>query len=103
VKRIVKSFTFWFIVLAILGILSHQIGQDSKSIVLIGFNPFLNILADNVITREFMNSGLVVTCGTIAEKISIYWYIGSFLTMVLYGCILDLLKCLIIKIRKTRK
>jgi len=99
-KRIVKSFTFWFIVIAILGILSHQIGQDSKSIVLIGINPILNTLADYEVTREFMNSGFVVKCGTIAGEISIYWYIGSFLTMLLYGCILDLLKCLINKKNK---
>ena len=83
--------------MSLLGILLHQIGQDSKSIVLIGFNPILKMLSYNDVAREFMNLGFSVKCETIAGKISIYWYIGSVITMAFYGIILDLIKCLIIK------
>ena len=101
-KRIFKSFTFWLIVISLFGILLHQIGQDSKSIVLIGFNPILKTLSNNDVAREFMNLGFAVKCDTIAGEISIYWYIGSVITMAFYGFILDLIKCLIIRISKRK-
>jgi len=101
-KRIFKSFTFWLIVISLFGILLHQIGQDSKSIVLIGFNPILKTLSYSDAVREFMNSGFAVKCETIAGEISIYWYIGSVITLAFYGFILDLLKCFIVKINKRR-
>jgi len=99
-KRIFKSFTFWFIVISLLSIILHQIGQDSKSVVLIGFNPILKMLSYNDVAREFMNLGFSVKCETIAGEISIYWYIGSVITMAFYGIILDLIKCIIIKISR---
>ena len=102
-KRIFKSFTFWFIVMSLLGILLHQIGQDSKSIVLIGFNPILKTLSNNDVAREFMNLGFAVKCDTIAGEISIYWYIGSVITMAFYGFIIDLIKCFVVKINKRRR
>lgn len=44
----------------------HQIGQDSKSIVLIRFNPLLNIIADSQgPLYSLMDSGLQVPCNTI--------------------------------------
>ena len=99
-KRIFKSFVFWSTVLSFLGIILHLNGQDSKSIVLIGFNPILKILSYNDAAREFMNSGFFVKCETIAGEISIYWYIGSVITMAFYGFVLDLIKYLITKIRR---
>lgn len=96
-KRIFKSFTFWFIVISLFGIILHQIGQDSKSIVLIGFNPILKMLSYSDAAREFMNSGFAVKCETIAGEISIYWYFGSFITMAFYGFFLDLIKYFIKK------
>lgn len=44
-KKIIKSFTFWFFLIALFEIYMHQIGQDSKSIVLIGLNPILSIIS----------------------------------------------------------
>ena len=102
-KRIFKSFTFWFIVISLFGILLHQIGQDSKSIVLIGFNPILKTLSYSDAAREFMNLGFAIKCETIAGEISIYWYIGSVITMASYGFILDLIKCFVVKINKRRR
>lgn len=92
-NKVVKSFTFWFMLIAVFEIIMHQIGQDSKNIVLIGFNPILNMIAgSNGFINNFMQSGLQISCNTIVGQISIYWYIGSFLTFGVYGGILDLIK-----------
>ena len=88
-KKIVKTFTFWFLILAILEIYMHQIGQDSKSIILIYLNPILRILSRSDAGSAFMNSGLQVSSETIMGHISVYWYIGSVLTFIIYGLILD--------------
>lgn len=91
-KRILKSCTFWSIILSACVIWQHQIGRDSKSIVLISLNPILNALAMDDVTRTFMNSGFSVPCNTITGEISIYWYIASFLTFLSFGMILDLIR-----------
>ncbi len=88
-KKLFKSFAFWFVILAILEIYMHQIGQDSKSIVLIYFNPVLRAISRSDIGSAFMNSGLQVSSRTIIGHISIYWYIGSVVTFIIYGLILD--------------
>lgn len=91
-KKIFKSFTFYFVLLSIVAIYMHQIGQDSKSIILISFNPLLNMLASSDTACVFMNSGFEVPCDTIMGSISIYWYIGCVVSMTLYGVILDTIK-----------
>lgn len=83
-KRLSKSFTFWFLIASIIIIAAHQMGHDSKSIVLIGLNPILNHLPN-----EIMNAGLQISCNTISGSISIYWYIASILSMLFYGIVLD--------------
>lgn len=88
-KKAFKSFTFWFIILAIFEIYQHQIGRDSKSIILIYMNPILRIISRSDIGRNFMNSGMMISSKTIMESISIYWYIGSVVTCIVYGLILD--------------
>lgn len=81
----------------------HQVGQDSKSIVLIGFNPLLNMIADSQIPLyDLMDSGWQVPCNTITGQISIYWYIGSVLTFLLYGLLLDGIKMLFRKFNQKR-
>ena len=70
--------------------------------MLIGFNPILKTLSNNDVAREFMNLGIAVKCETIAGEISIYWYIGSVITMAFYGFIFDLIKSLLIRISKHR-
>ena len=99
-KKIFKTCTFWFMVIALLIIFMHQIGQDSKSIMLIGFNPVLNMIASNEALNQFMQSGPEVTCNTIVGTISIYWYIGSVLTLMGYGLCLDGFWWLIKKMNK---
>lgn len=88
-KKIFKSFAFWFVILAVWEIYMHQVGQDSKSIVLIYLNPVLRIMSRSDILSAFMNSGPQVASRTISGSISIYWYIGSIVTFIVYGLILD--------------
>lgn len=82
----------------------HQIGQDSKSIVLIGFNPLLNMIADSQGSfYTLMDSGWQVPCNTITGQISIYWYAGSVLTFLLYGIVLDGIKMLFRKFNRKKQ
>ena len=81
----------------------HQIGQDSKSIVLIGFNPLLNMIADSQGSLYgLMGSGWQVPCNTITGHISIYWYIGSVVTFLFYGIVLDGINLLFHKLMRNR-
>lgn len=102
-KKIFKSFVFWFVILAVFEIYMHQVGQDSKSIVLIHLNPILRIISRSDIVSAFMNSGLQVSSGTITGHISIYWYIGSIVTFIIYGLILDGFRYLLGRISNSTK
>jgi hypothetical protein len=94
-SRWFKSFSFWFVVLSALVIVSHQIGRDPKSIVLISLNPILNLISDSEAGRQFMNLGPKIAIRTIIGEISIYWYIGSLVSFLMYGLLLDGLKRLL--------
>ena len=94
-KKIMKKATFWFCIVAILIILTNMLGNDDKNIILIGLNPILNSMP-----LEFMNSGPKFDVFDGGRDISVYWYIGSFITMMLYGIIIDMVIC---TIRKTKK
>lgn len=91
-RRIVNSFTFWALILSIVVIIMHQIGQDSKSIILIGLNPILELMSKSEACNKFMNSGMKVGCASIEGEISILWYIGAVITNLIYGVVLDLAK-----------
>lgn len=84
-KKIYKTFTFYFILIGIVVVLLNVLGIDDMNIFMIGFNPILNLLDDSKAIRDFMNSG------------SYLWQIASFITNVLYGLILDFIR---IKIKK---
>lgn len=99
-KKIMKSFTFWCLIISVIETFMHQIGQDSKSIVLIGFNPLLNMIADSQGSLyDLMGSGWQVPCNTINGQISI---IGSVLTFLFYGIVLDGIKMLFRKFNRKR-
>ena len=103
-KKIMKSFIFWCLIISVFEIFMHQIGQDSKSIVLIGFNPILNMISDSQgFLYDFMGSGWQVPCNTITGQISICWYMGSVLTFLLYGIVLDGIKMLFRKFNRKRQ
>lgn len=77
-KRILKSCTFWFLIIAILINVNHLLGYDEKRIILIGFNPILNkFLGGSKEICDFMNSYKYA------------WNIASVLTITLYGLIID--------------
>lgn len=81
----------------------HQIGQDSKSIILIGLIPILSIISTIDSFFVFMDSGMQIPCRTIIGSISIYWYIASILSFLIYGIILDLIRIVISKIGNKTK
>lgn len=102
-KKIIKSFTFCFLLIVLFEIYMHQIGQDSKSIILISLNPILSIISDTDSFFVFMNSGMQIPCRTITGSISIYWYIASILSFLIYGIILDLIRIIISKVGNKAK
>ncbi|PYG89576.1 hypothetical protein LY28_00796 [Ruminiclostridium sufflavum DSM 19573] len=81
----------------------HQIGQDSKSIVLIGLNPILSVISNNDSLLAFMNSGMELPCRTIMGSISVYWYIASILSFIVYGGILDFIRVTVSKLGNRTK
>lgn len=94
-----KSFTFYFIVLSVFIILGHYVGGDSKNIALIHFNPILSKLQYTSFGKHYLNSGPIVYCNTISGKISVYWYVAQFITSVFYGAVLDFIKLMVKKYR----
>lgn len=91
-KKILKSFTFWCLLIGVFEIYMHQVGQDSFSIILMGFNPILSCISNSEAIVAIMNSGIQIPCNTVAGSISIYWYVGSLMTFILYGAIIDFIK-----------
>lgn len=82
-KKIIKSFTFWFAIIGIIGIVLNLIGIDNINLF-IGFNPILNILSSSEI------------CNAI-NPIPYLWHILSIITMIGYGLIIDGVRALIKK------
>ncbi|MCL2113110.1 hypothetical protein [Lactococcus protaetiae] len=91
-KKVITLFTFWGVVVSLLIILLHQVGQDSKSFILIALNPILFMLGQGEESLTFMNSGFQINAQTIDGMISIYWYIASILTFAFYGGIIDFMR-----------
>ena len=82
-KRILKSFTFWFAVISGIGIVLNLVGIDDINLF-IGFNPILNVLSSSEV------------CNTI-NSIPYLWHILSIVTMVGYGLAIDGIRALIKK------
>ena len=78
-KRIIKTATFWFIVVGILGIILNLTGIDDINLF-IGFNPILNAFSSSKACRDMINS------------IPYLWHILSIVTMAVYGLLIDLLR-----------
>ena len=78
-KRIFQSFTFWFAVVGIIGIVLNLVGIDDINLF-IGFNPILNMLSNSK------------TCCKTINAIPYLWHILSLLTMAGYGGIIDCIK-----------
>ena len=78
-KRIIKTATFWFLVVAILGIILNLTGVDDINLF-IGFNPILN---------TFSNSK---ACCDVINSVPYLWHILSIVTMAGYGFLIDLIR-----------
>lgn len=81
-KKVVKSFTFWFIVFGVAVVILNILNLDDMNILMIGLNPILNLLSGSEI------------CTNIAA-IPCLWHILSLVTMATYGLVLDGIKYLI--------
>ena len=79
-KKIYKTFTFYFAIIGVIIVVLNILGLDDMNILMIGLNPLLNLLDDNKVICDFMNSGMYL------------WHIASFMTNILYGIILDIIK-----------
>ena len=75
-KKIFRSFTFWFFSISIFIILINSMGYDYKNILLIGLNPILNIFLYLEHFRNVSNYNL---------------YIMHLITFIIYDGIIDML------------
>ena len=79
-RKIYKTFTFYFVVIGIIIVVLNILGQDDMNILMIGLNPILNLLDNSKAVRDFMNSN------------TYFWHIASLITNILYGLILDFIR-----------
>ena len=84
-KKIYKTFTFYFAIIGVLVVILNVCGQDDMNLFMIGLNPILNLLDNSKGIRDFMNSG------------NYLWHIASFTTNMIYGLFIDFIR---IKIKK---
>jgi len=55
-KKLIKKFLFWFVLMGVIVNVISITGNDDKNIILIGLNPLLNLLESNDTIREFTKS-----------------------------------------------
>ncbi len=79
-KKIIKSFTFWFALLGVIVVILNILKLDDMNILMIGLNPILNLLSSS---------------DADISAIPYLWHILSLVTMVAYGLALDGAKYLI--------
>ncbi|MCL2521797.1 MAG: hypothetical protein FWE36_02945 [Erysipelotrichales bacterium] len=89
-KKLQKSFVFWGIVISLIIILLYHLGFDANASLLIGFNPILLFLQRNFL--DSMNSGYQITNQTSNGSISIYWYLASVISFMIYGLLLEVIR-----------
>jgi len=81
-KKVIKSFTFWFVILGVVVIVFNLLNFDDMNIIMIGLNPILNLLSSSAIRSDI-------------AAIPYLWHILSLLTMATYGLAVDGIKFLI--------
>ena len=79
-KKIIKTFTFWFVVIGVAVVVLNILKLDDMNILMIGLNPILNLLSSS---------------DADISAIPYLWHILSLVTMVAYGLALDGAKYLI--------
>lgn len=83
-KKIIKSFIFWFAIIGIAVVVFNLMNFDDMNIIMIGLNPILNLLSGSDL------------CDIIAE-FPYLWHVLSLITMIAYGFVLDGLRFLLRK------
>lgn len=78
-KKIFRSFTFWFFIASIAVIIINITGNDDKNILLIGLNPILNFA---VYTEPFRSIAL-------NDGPNIFMYIAHLITFIFPATIID--------------
>ena len=84
-KKIYKTFTFYFTIIGIIFVILNITGIDDIKFFMIGLNPILNLLDNSNVICDFMNSSNYLC------------HISCIITNILYGLILDFIR---IKIKK---
>lgn len=79
-KKMLRSFTFWFMVAGVVVVTYNFVGQDDKNIIMIGLNPILSRLSHSDY-RPLINSILYL------------WHLLSISSMILYGAFFDAVIC----------
>ena len=77
--NIVKTVTFWFIIVAVIGVVLNLVGIDDIGLF-IGFNPLLNFFSSTKSALDAINS------------VPYLWHILSVITMAGYGLIIDAIR-----------
>ena len=77
--NIIKTFTFWFVIVAITGVVLNLVGIDDIGLF-IGFNPLLNFFSSTKSARDAINS------------VPYLWHILSVISMAGYGLIIDAIR-----------
>ena len=83
-KKIIKSFTFWFAILGVAVVVFNLLNYDDMNIIMIGLNPILNLLSSSAIRSDI-------------AAIPYLWHVLSLVTMAAYGLVLDGIKYVIRK------
>lgn len=78
-KKIFKSFTFWFFIVSIAVIIMNITGNDDKNILLIGLNPILNLI---VYTEPFRSIAW-------NDGPNIFMYIAHLITYIFPAAIIN--------------
>lgn len=77
--NIVKTVTFWFVIVAIIGVVLDLVGIDDIGLF-IGFNPLLNFFSSTKSARDAINA------------VPYLWHILSVISMTGYGLIIDAIR-----------
>ena len=77
--NIIKTFTFWFVIVAITGVVLNLVGIDDIGLF-IGFNPLLNFFSSTKSASDAINS------------VPYLWHILSVISMAGYGLIIDAIR-----------
>ena len=101
-KKIFKSFTFYFLLASVLIILTHIRGGDSHGIVLFHLNPILKPIILYTDFADILDSGYKIVNGSIQGETSVYWYVAHFISFALIGVTLDIIKMLVKKFQKEK-